>query len=56
MGFCRQEYWSGLPFSSPEALPDPGIKPAFPVSPASVGRFFITETSGNYFTPIYKLH
>ena len=22
-----QEYWSGLPFSSPEDLPDPGIEP-----------------------------
>ena len=32
MGFSRQEYWSGLPFNSPEDLPDPGIKlrsPAF---------------------------
>ena len=28
MGFSRQEYWSGLPFSSPGDLPDPGIKPA----------------------------
>ena len=26
MGFCRQEYWSGLPFPSPGALPDPGIE------------------------------
>ena len=25
--FSRQEHWSGLPFPSPEALPDPGIKP-----------------------------
>ena len=25
MGFSRQEYWSGLPFPSPEDLPDPGI-------------------------------
>ena len=24
MGFSRQEYWSGLPFPSPEDLPDPG--------------------------------
>ena len=23
----RQEYWSGLPFSSPGDLPDPGIEP-----------------------------
>ena len=25
VGFSRQEYWSGLPFPSPGALPDPGI-------------------------------
>ena len=24
MGFSRQEYWSGLPFTSPGDLPDPG--------------------------------
>ena len=27
MGFSRQEYWTGLPFPSPEDLPDPGIEP-----------------------------
>ena len=27
IGFSRQEYWSGLPFSSPGDLPDPGIEP-----------------------------
>ena len=26
MGFPRQEYWSGLPFPSPRALPNPGIR------------------------------
>ena len=31
MGFSRQEYWSGLPFPSPEDLPDPRIKPRSPV-------------------------
>jgi len=30
MRFPRQEYWSGLPFPSPEDLPDPGIKPMSP--------------------------
>ena len=30
MGFSRQEYWSGLPFPSPEDLPDPGIEPKSP--------------------------
>ena len=31
MGFSRQEYWSGLPFPSPGALPDPLIEPGSPV-------------------------
>ena len=30
VGFSRQEYWSGLPFSSPGDLPNPGIKPRSP--------------------------
>ena len=30
MGFSTQEYWSGLPFPSPEDLPNPGIKPGSP--------------------------
>ena len=34
MGFSRQEYWTGLPCPPPGNLPDPGIKPASPVSPA----------------------
>ena len=43
MGFPRQEYWSGLPFSSPKDLPDLGIQPA---SPVFTGGFFTTETPG----------
>ena len=31
-GFPRQEYWSGLPFPPPGDLPNPGIKPASPLS------------------------
>ena len=34
MGVSRQEYWSGLPYPLPKDLPDPGIKPASPLSPA----------------------
>ena len=30
MGFSRREYWNGLPFSSPEDLPNPGIEPRSP--------------------------
>ena len=34
MGFSRQEYWSGLPCPPPGHLPNPGIKPVSPASPA----------------------
>ena len=30
IGFSRQEYWNGVPFPSPEDLPDPGIEPGSP--------------------------
>ena len=41
MGFPRQEYWDGIPFSSPGDLPDPGIEP---ISPALVAdSLFTTE-------------
>ena len=39
MGFSRQEYWSGLPFLSPVALPHLGTEPA---SPALQADFFAT--------------
>ena len=32
--FSQQEYWGGLPFPPPEDLPNPGIEPMFPASPA----------------------
>ena len=37
MRFCRQEYWSGLPFPSPGDLPNLGMEAEFP---ALAGRFF----------------
>ena len=46
MEFSRQEYWSRLPFPTPGDLPDPGIEPASPVSPALAGRFFTTAPPG----------
>ena len=30
MGLSQQEYCSGLPFTSPGDLPNPGIKPEYP--------------------------
>ena len=45
MEFSRQEYWSGLPFSTPGGLPNPGIQPMSSVSPAlSDGFFTISHT------------
>ena len=43
MGFSRQEYWSGLPFSSPGDLPNSGIKPR---SPALLADSLPTELQG----------
>ena len=45
MDFSRQEYWSGLPFSTPRDLPDPGVEPASLMSPALAGGFFTTSAS-----------
>ena len=46
MGFPRQEYWSGLPFPSPEDLLYPEYKSASPATPELAGGFFTTEASG----------
>jgi len=44
MGFSRQEYWGGLPFPSPDCLPNPGIEPR---SPALQENYLLTELPGN---------
>ena len=43
-GILQQEYWSGLPFSSPGDLLDPGIEPG---SPTLQADSLPTELSGN---------
>ena len=45
---------SGLPFSPPGNLPDPGIKLKSPASPALVGRFFTTMSLGDNGTMLKK--
>ena len=40
-GFSQHEYWSGLPRSPPEDLPDPGIEPTSSVSPALQADSFL---------------
>ena len=51
MGFSRQEYWSGLPFSSPVHCSHIGSELA---SPALAGRFFTTEPPGNIPPPFFS--
>ena len=45
MEFSRQEYWSGLPFTSPEELPNPGIEPSSLVLQADSSPFWATGKS-----------
>ena len=45
VGFSRQEFWSGLPLSSPGNVPNPGIKPR---SPALQADSLQTEVRGKY--------
>ena len=47
MGIPRQEYWSGLPFPSPEDLPDPGIEL---LSPELAGECLTAELLGKPYT------
>ena len=46
MGFSKQEYWSGLPFSTLGDLLNPGTEPVPLVAPALAGRFFTTVPHG----------
>ena len=55
MSFPRQAYWSGLPFTSPGDLPDPGIKPESLTSPALAGRLFPIEPPGKPSVCYYKI-
>ena len=47
MEFFWQEYWGGLPFPPPRGLPDPGIEPASPVSPALQADLLTLSHHGN---------
>ena len=51
MGFFRQEYWSGLPFPSPEDLSNPGIKYG---SPAMQANSSSSESSGKTSGPEFS--
>ena len=50
MEFFRQEYYSRLPCPPPGGIPDSGIEPKSPVSPALAGGFFSTVPPGKPLT------
>ena len=52
MGFSRPEYWSRLPFLSPQDLPDSGIEPTSPL--LAVG-FTSSESPRKFRWTSYKL-
>jgi len=54
MEFFRQEYWSEWPFPTPRDLPNPGIEPCLPASPALAGGFFTTVPPKNPQTAIKR--
>ena len=45
MEFSRQEYWSGVPFPTPQDLPNPGIEPMSLESHTMAVEFFTTSTT-----------
>ena len=52
MELSRQEYWSELPFSPPEDLPDSGIELA---SPALQADSLPSESPGNFLITLHIL-
>ena len=52
--FSRQKYWSEFPFPTIGVLPNPGIEPASPVSPALAGEFFTTK-EGHMGSPFFRV-
>ena len=55
MEFSRQEYWSGLPFPSPEDLPDPGIETTSPSLEADSSLSELPGVQSVYYRNVSKL-
>ena len=55
MEFSRQEYWTGFPFPSPRALPDPGRESmSWSLVFCIAGVLFTTEPPGKPFNLYYE--
>ena len=55
MGFFRHEYWSELPFPPSGNLPNTGIEPGSPVSPALKVDSFLLSHQGSPINVEYNL-
>ena len=55
MEFSRQEYWSGISCPPPGDLPNPGIKPLSPASPAMQADSFLLSHWGSPHPHPHKL-
>ena len=55
MRFSKQEYWSGLPFPSPEDLPDPGSKYTYKDNLITKKLYQLTLFARD-FSPVHGLH
>ena len=55
MLLSRQEYWGGLPFPPSGDLPNPGIEPTSPASPALAGRLLRHLGSPSYLLDVWLL-
>ena len=53
MEFSRPEYWSGLPFPSPEDLPNPGIEPRSPALQAASFTSWATREAQRWLVDHY---
>ena len=54
MGYSRQEYWSGLPFSSPGDLPDSGFEPRSLTLEAGSTNFRTIGSMDRTYGPIHR--
>ena len=50
MGFSKQEYWSGLPFTPPGDVPNPGMEPMYPMANTLQVDSFMGEPPGKPLT------
>ena len=56
LGILQASILSGLPFPPPGAIPNPGMEPTSPASPAVIGKFFSAEATPKNAQTTEQLH